>query len=155
MIPLATWLDPKLSSPPPHPPLRPMLASTVVVPRASLFAARHVQPAVRQARSSAGSRIMVESAWGAVPGLLPVRFPRPLAEPAVPVSRQRALHGICRRAWLCVPGAGDLAAAVAIPGNRHLGDVEQLDPVRRRPEPPAVGAGEVPADVLPSPAAQV
>jgi hypothetical protein len=38
---------------------------------------------------------MVESAWGAVPGLLPVRFPRPLAEPAVPVSRQRALHGIC------------------------------------------------------------
>lgn len=40
----------------------------------------------------------VESAWGA--GLLPVRFPRPLAEPAVPVSRQRALHGICRQAWL-------------------------------------------------------
>ena len=38
----------------------------------------------------------VESAWGAVPELLPVRFPRPLAEPAVPVSRQRALHGFCR-----------------------------------------------------------
>jgi hypothetical protein len=44
--------------------------------------------------------IMVESAWSAVPGLLPVRFSRPLAEPAVPVSRQRALHGICRQAWL-------------------------------------------------------
>jgi hypothetical protein len=42
MIPLATWLDPKLSSPPRQPPLRPMLASTVVVPLASLFAARHV-----------------------------------------------------------------------------------------------------------------
>ena len=36
-----------------------------------------------------------ESAWGAVPGLLPVRFPRPLAEPAVRLSTQRALHGLC------------------------------------------------------------
>jgi hypothetical protein len=35
-----------------------------------------------------------------VPGLLPVRFSRLLAEPAVPVSQQRALHGICRQAWL-------------------------------------------------------
>ncbi len=43
---------------------------------------------------------MVESAWSAVPGLLPVRFSRPLAEPAVPVSRQRALHGISYQAWL-------------------------------------------------------
>jgi hypothetical protein len=42
------------------------------------------------------STSLVESAWGAVPGLLRVRFPRPLAEPAVPVSRQRALHGVCR-----------------------------------------------------------
>jgi hypothetical protein len=32
MIPLASWLDPKLSSLPPQPPLCPMLASTVVVP---------------------------------------------------------------------------------------------------------------------------
>lgn len=39
---------------------------------------------------------LVESAWGAVPGLLLVRFPRPLAEPAVPISRQRALRGVCR-----------------------------------------------------------
>ena len=45
---------------------------------------------------------LVESAWGAVSGLLPVRFPRPLAEPAVPISRQRALHGICHQAWLGV-----------------------------------------------------
>jgi len=37
-----------------------------------------------------------ESAWGAVPALLLVRFPRPLAEPAVRVSTQRALHGFCR-----------------------------------------------------------
>jgi hypothetical protein len=37
-----------------------------------------------------------ESAWGAVPALLLVRFPRPLAEPAVRVSTQRALHGPCR-----------------------------------------------------------
>ncbi len=46
-----------------------------------------------------------ESAWGAVSVLPPVRFPRPLAEPAVPVSRQRALHGVCRQAWL-VSGHG-------------------------------------------------
>ena len=44
--------------------------------------------------------MLVESAWSAVPGLLSVRFSRPLAEPAVPVSRQRALHGVCRQAWL-------------------------------------------------------
>jgi hypothetical protein len=45
-------------------------------------------------KQSAGS--LVESAWGAVSGLLPVRFLRPLAEPAVRVSTQRALHGVCR-----------------------------------------------------------
>ena len=49
-----------------------------------------------------------------MPGFLPVRFPRPLAEPAVPVSRQRALHGSCHQAWLdsvqglgsCCPDSG-------------------------------------------------
>jgi hypothetical protein len=39
---------------------------------------------------------MGESAWGAVSGLLLVRFPGPLAEPAVRVSTQRALHGVYR-----------------------------------------------------------
>ena len=34
----------------------------------------------------------VESAWGAVSALLPVRFPRPLAEPDVPVPEHPALH---------------------------------------------------------------
>jgi hypothetical protein len=38
-----------------------------------------------------------ESAWGAVPGLLSVRFPRPLAEPGVRLSPHRALHGSCRQ----------------------------------------------------------
>ena len=38
----------------------------------------------------------VESAWGAVPALLLVRFPRPLAEPGVRLSPHRALHGFCR-----------------------------------------------------------
>ena len=42
----------------------------------------------------------VESAWGAVPVLPPVRFPRPLAEPAVRISPQRALHGLCHQGWL-------------------------------------------------------
>ena len=41
----------------------------------------------------------VESARGAVPGLLPVRFPGPLAEPAVRLSTQRALHGVDRQGW--------------------------------------------------------
>jgi hypothetical protein len=47
-------------------------------------------PADREPRHS------VESAWGAVPALLLVRFPGPLAEPAVRLSPQRALHGFCR-----------------------------------------------------------
>ena len=51
----------------------------------------------------------VESAWSAVPELLPVRFSRPLAEPAVQISPQRALHGLCRQAWLgTVQGLGIL-----------------------------------------------
>ena len=44
--------------------------------------------------------LAVESAWGAVPGLLSVRFPRPLAEPGVRVSTHRALHGPAVRRWL-------------------------------------------------------
>jgi hypothetical protein len=36
---------------------------------------------------------VVESARGAVPALLPARFPGPLAEPDVPVSGHPALHG--------------------------------------------------------------
>jgi hypothetical protein len=48
----------------------------------------------------------VESVWGAVPGLLLARFPRPLAEPGVPVSGYRALRGSCRQAWLRTQGLG-------------------------------------------------
>jgi hypothetical protein len=48
----------------------------------------------------------VESVWGAVPGLLLARFPRPLAEPGVPVSGYRALRGSCRQAWLRTQGPG-------------------------------------------------
>ncbi len=36
---------------------------------------------------------VVESAWGAVLALLPVCFPRPLAEPGVRLSTHPALHG--------------------------------------------------------------
>jgi len=43
-----------------------------------------------------GRATWVESAWGAVPALLLVRFPRPLAEPGVRLSSHRALHGFCR-----------------------------------------------------------
>jgi hypothetical protein len=56
------------------------------------------RPERQEKRSSTTSRrtLTAESAWGAVLGLLPVRFPRPLAEPAVRISPQRALHGVCR-----------------------------------------------------------
>ena len=40
----------------------------------------------------------VESAWGAVSALPPVRLPRPLAEPGVRLSPHRALHGRCCQA---------------------------------------------------------
>jgi len=47
------------------------------------------------------------SRLGAPAGLLSVRFPGPLAEPAVPASRQRTLHGLCRQAWFgIVQGLG-------------------------------------------------
>ena len=45
---------------------------------------------------------VVESARGAAPVLLPVRFPGPLAEPGVRLSAHRALHGFCRQAWFAV-----------------------------------------------------
>ena len=64
----------------------------------SMFRQRQVRAgreiALRRVCGEGG--ILVESAWGAVSGLLPVRFPRPLTEPAVPISRQRALYGVCR-----------------------------------------------------------
>jgi|SRR6516225_1011150 len=50
----------------------------------------------------------VEWARGAVPGLLPARFPGPLAAPAVRLSTQRALHGYCRQAGSAVQGPGIL-----------------------------------------------
>jgi hypothetical protein len=43
-----------------------------------------------------GVSASVESAWRAVPALLLVRFPRPLAEPGVRLSPHRALRGFCR-----------------------------------------------------------
>src|SRR5215469_14157521 len=39
------------------------------------------------------------------------------------------------------PWAGDLAAAVEVPGDRHRAEVEQFDPVRRWPAPPADASG--------------
>jgi len=50
---------------------------------------------------------MIESALGAVPMLPSVRLPGPLAERAVRVSTQRALHGVCRQAGLArIQGLG-------------------------------------------------
>src|SRR5215468_3217131 len=49
------------------------------------------------------------AAWarGAVPGLLPVRFPGPLAEPPC-VSAQRAPRGVCRQVGCVTQGVGIL-----------------------------------------------
>src|SRR5437763_15239820 len=52
------------------------------------------------------------------------------------------------------PGAGDRAAAVAVPGDRHGFQVEQLDLACRDRLPPPLRGGEGPADVLPAPAVQ-
>src|SRR5882757_7476003 len=82
--------------------------------------------------------------------LPPARFPIPLAEPAVGLSTQRALHSFFRWAWFSQgPRAGN--AASAVPGYRCRRDVVQLNPVHRDWPPP--GRGTQPAvDVLPSPA---
>ena len=45
---------------------------------------------------------VVESARSAVPVLPSVCFCGPLAEPGVRVSTHRALHGLCRQAWLAM-----------------------------------------------------
>lgn len=49
---------------------------------------------------------LVGSAWGAVSVLPPVGFPGPFAEPAVPITGLRALHGFCGRAGFAV-GQGE------------------------------------------------
>ncbi len=73
----------------------------------------------------------VESARSAVPVLPPVRFSVPLAEPGVPVSEYRALHGLCRSGVVeAGPGVGDRVASVAVAGDRHRLEVEQFDPAR-------------------------
>ena len=48
---------------------------------------------------------MVESAWGAVPGLLLARFPKPLAEPGVPVSEHPRRYP-CHQPPRTLPGQG-------------------------------------------------
>jgi hypothetical protein len=52
---------------------------------------------------------LVGSAWGAVPGLLPVRFPRPPAEPDVRLSPHPALR-------VLVPMVGSQAAVLGVHG---------------------------------------
>jgi hypothetical protein len=75
--------------------------------------------------------VLVESARSAVPVLPPVRISVPLAEPGVPVSEYRALHGLCRSGVVeAGPGAGDRVASVSVAGDRHRLEVEQFDPVR-------------------------
>jgi Transposase, Mutator family len=67
----------------------------------------HPVPGPDRDRTHPMGTAVVESARGAVPALLPVRFPVPLAEPGVRLATHRALHGSCRQAWFAfAQGAG-------------------------------------------------
>jgi hypothetical protein len=92
---------------------------------------------------------MVESALGAVPRLPSVRFPRPLAAPAMRVSTQTG-SPLCLRSGGVGqgPGVGNLGAAIPVSGDRDLGQVEQLHPIGRGSHPAAVAASVVSADHL-------
>ena len=80
----------------------------------------------------------------------PDRSPNPACpSPGTGLSTVPAASGVVGD-----PGAGDLAAAVALPGDRDGFQVEQLDPVRRDRLPPPLGSGEGPADVFPPPSVQ-
>ena len=99
---------------------------------------------------------MVVSALGAVPMLPSVRFPRDARR-----TRLASFHAT--GSPLCLPsggvgqdpGFGDLGAATPVSRDRDLGEVEQLDPIRRGSHPAAVAASVVSADVLPSPAVRI
>ena len=97
---------------------------------------------------------MVESALGADVAVGP--FP-PGRSPNAPCEFPRnglSTVSAVRRGW---PGSrgGDLGAATPVSGDRDLGEVEQLDPIRRGSHPAAVAASVVSADVLPSPAVRI
>ena len=79
----------------------------------------------------------------------PDRSPNPACvSPRTGLSTEAAvMRGAAPRGSGCV-------ASVAIPGDRHGGEVEQRDPVRRQWFPPAARAGELSAEVLPRPVVQ-
>ncbi len=82
--------------------------------------------------------------WPVSPG----RSPNPPCES----SAQRALHGSRRQA--CSgrgPGAGDLATAVAVPGDRYRVDPPQLGLPAGDRQPPPCGGGVPSTELLPSP----
>jgi hypothetical protein len=84
---------------------------------------------------------LVESAWSAVSALPLVRFSRPLAEPAVRVSTQRALRGSCRQA-LVVAGQG---LGIWLP--RHWYRVIDIAAMGRSSISPALGCRHCPVAV--------
>lgn len=85
------------------------VAPKIIVPSGQLSAGGHTHgrtsqisstsswPTMQRRASRSGGyavRGMVGSAWGAVPGLLQVRFPRPPSEPDVRFSPHPALHEV-------------------------------------------------------------
>ena len=79
---------------------------------------------------------LVGSAWGAVPGSLPVRFPMPPAEPDVRLSPHPTLH-VCfpmlnrQGCRFRSPRCRDVRAAVAVAGHRDAGRAGEYDSVGR------------------------
>jgi len=98
------------------------------------------RPVTRMSRISARAvRLPAEQAWGAVPELPRCVSPMALAEPAVRLSTQRAPRLLPSGCFRC-PGAGDLAATVAVTVNRDGRSRPQLGPSRRDGPRPAASA---------------
>jgi hypothetical protein len=72
-----------------------VVVGAVVVPGAEELAVGEVGAAAL----GPGFAVVVGSAWGAVSGLLRVRFPRPPSEPDVRLSPHPALHEVMPVGW--------------------------------------------------------
>src|ERR1700733_13418207 len=74
------------------------------------------------------------AAWGAVPGLLLARFPRPRAEPgkiSAPAGRTRACWG--DSTYEALPHAPAVAALADHPGMRRVSKTRLFGPVLKTP----------------------
>ena len=85
-----------------QPTLRRMIRLGVLAALDQRIGLRYAMPPMTPAETTSYSRVGLGRGSGIAPG----PFPRPLAAPGVPVSGHRALHGLCRQAWLGAHGLG-------------------------------------------------